>query len=208
MNDQQLKDFSNTLNNKIRKMKLTMAKYQLNSERFKDYEKEEKKKIRNISYKDEMRKLFGKSMDKKEIISPRLEQLNIERAYKFGLVKTYKNIEERFDNYKSDFNMRLNDLENTVETKLINRYTYSQKFNNSKSSNNKNKNNIRINKYNIKKIIEDYKIKTSNKSILPTINNTGSVNNLKNIRIKKNVEYNLKNKRCLTFRNEISNSVE
>ena len=176
MNDQQLKDFSNTLNNKIRKMKLTMAKYQLNSERFKDYEKEEKKKIRNISYKDEMKKLFGKSLDKKEIISPRLEQLNTERAYKFGIVKTYKNIEERFDNYKSDFNMRLNDLENTVETKLINRFTYSQKFNNSRDSKNKNKNKIRINKYNIKKILEDYKIKSSNKSILPTINNTGSVN--------------------------------
>ena len=208
MNDQQLKDFSNTLNNKIRKMKLTMAKYQLNSERFKDYEKEEKKKIRNISYKDEMKKLFGKSLDKKEIISPRLEQLNTERAYKFGIVKTYKNIEERFDNYKSDFNMRLNDLENTVETKLINRFTYSQKFNNSRDSKNKNKNKIRINKYNIKKILEDYKIKSSNKSILPTINNTGSVNNLKNIRIKKNVDFNLKNKRCLTFRNEINNSIE
>ena len=73
MNDQQLKDFSNTLNNKIRKMKLTMAKYQINSERIKDYEKEEKKKIRNISYKDEMKKLFGKTMVKKEIISPSLD---------------------------------------------------------------------------------------------------------------------------------------
>ena len=187
-------------------MKLTMTKYQLNSERFKDYEKEEKKKIRNISYKDEMKKLFRKSLDKKEIISPRLEQLNTERAYKFGIVKTFKNIEERFDNYKSDFNMRLNDLEKSVETKLINRHTYSQKFNNSRGSNSKNK--IRINKYNIKKILEDYKIKSSNKSILPTINNIGSVNNLKNIKIKKNVDFNLKNKRCLTFANEIDNSIE
>jgi hypothetical protein len=215
MNDQQLKDFSNTLNNKIRKMKLTMAKYQLNSERFKDYEKEEKKKIRNISYKDEMKKLFGKSLDKKEIISPRLEQLNTERAYKFGIVKTYKNIEERFDNYKNDFNMRLNDLENEFENKLLNKNTYSQNLNKSRDSSNysnsKNKNRIQMNTSHIKRILEEYKVKKSNNSILPSINNTRSIikiDNIENIRTKKKLDFSFKNKATLTFRNSLNNSIE
>ena len=33
-----------------------------------------------------------KKYGKKEYKSPRLEQLNTERAYNFGIVKTYKNI--------------------------------------------------------------------------------------------------------------------
>ena len=37
MNDQQIKDFSNALNNKIRRVKLTMAKLQIDSERYKNY---------------------------------------------------------------------------------------------------------------------------------------------------------------------------
>ena len=170
MNDQQLKDFSNTLNDKIKKVKLNMAKIQLNSERYKVYEKEEKNKTRKINIKDEMKRLFGKSIEKKEITSPRLEKLKAERAYKFGIIKTYKNIDERFDNYKNDFNMRLNDLENEFENKLLNKSKDSSNY-----SNSKNKNRNTMNTYHIKKILEEYKIKKTNKSILPSITNTRSI---------------------------------
>ena len=83
-------------------------------------------------------------MEKKEITSPRLEKLKAERAYKYGIVKTYKNIEERFDNYKNDFNMRLNDLENEFENKLLNKNTYTQNLNKSKDNSNYSKGKNRI----------------------------------------------------------------
>ena len=212
MNDQQLKDFSNTLNNKIRKMKLTMAKYQLNSERFKDYEKEEKKRIRNISFKNEIKKLFGKTMVKKGLNSPKLEKLNAERAYNFGIVKTYKNIRERFDNYKSDFNMRLNDLENAFEAKLFNKFIYTQKNNNSskkksKSKDKKSKSQKKDdNMVNMKKSLEEHKTKTSNDNLLPTIHTTRSVlrkkENEHSVRSKKSVDFMLKKEGYLTQRNQ------
>ena len=207
MNDQQIKDFSNSLNNKLRRVKLTMTKLQINSERYKVYEKEEKSKVRNITFKDEIKKLFGKSMEKKVITSPRLEKLNAERAYKYGIVRTYKNIEERFDNYKNDFNMRLNDLENEFENKLLNNSKDSN-YSNSKS---KNKNRIKMNTFHIKKILEEYKIKKANNSILPTINNTRSIikiDNIDNIRTKKKLDFNFKNKGLMTFRKELNNSIE
>jgi hypothetical protein len=215
MNDQQLKDFSNILNNKIRCVKLTTAKIQLNSERYKVYEKEEKNKVRKINFKDEVKRLFGKSMEKKEITSPRLEKLKAERAYKYGIVRRFKNIEERFDNYKNDFNMRLNDLENEFENKLLNKNTYSQNLNKSRDSSNysnsKNKNRIQMNTSHIKKILEEYKIKKSNNSILPSINNTRSIikiDNIENIRTKKKLDFSFKNKATLTFRNSLNNSIE
>jgi len=215
MNEQQMKDFSNKLSNKIRRVKLTMAKLQLDSERFKDYEKEEKKKIRNISFKNEIKKLFGKTMIKKGLNSPKLEKLNAERAYNFGIVKTYKNIRERFDNFKSDFNMRLNDLENAFETKLFSRYIYSQKNNSSskKKSNSKDKKSKSQKKddnmVNMKKIIEEYKTKTSNDGLLPTIHTTRSVlrkkENEHSVKTKKMVDFMLKNNGYLTHRNQKDN---
>ena len=206
MNDQQLKDFSNTLNDKIKKVKLNMAKIQLNSERYKVYEKEEKNKTRKINIKDEMKRLFGKSMEKKEITSPRLEKLKAERAYKFGIIKTFKNIDERFDNYKNDFNMRLNDLENEFENKLLNKSKDSSNY-----SNSKNKNRNTMNTYHIKKILEEYKIKKTNKSILPSITNTRSIIKIDNNEIigsKKKFDFNFKNKASLTYRNSLNNSFE
>ena len=179
MNDQQIKEFSNTLNNKIRRVKLTMAKLQIDAMRYKDYEKEERKKVRNISLKHEMKVIFGKSMEKKEYKSPRLEQLNTERAYNFGIVKTYKNIGERFENFKSDFNMKLKDLENSFETKLFKRYGV---LNNKNTK--KNKSPLKINK-----IMEGYK--TSN-ILLPNINE-------KNLLKNKETENSSKNKKKVNF---------
>ena len=183
MNDQQIKEFSSTLNNKIRRVKLTMAKLQLDAMRYKNYEKEEKKKVRNISLKHEMKILFDKNMEKKEYNSPRLEQLNTERAYNFGIVKTYKNIGERFENYKNDFNKKLKDLECSFETKLLRRYTILNK------NNKKNKSPLKINK-----VIEGY---TSN-TLLPNINEKSNTFKNKEIdnfsRNKKIVNFNLTSK--------------
>ena len=191
MNDQQIKEFSTALNNKIRRVKLTMAKLQIDAEKYKNYEKEEKKKDRNISLKNQMKIIYGKSAEKKEYKSSKLEQMNTERAYNFGIVKAYRNIGERFDNYKSDFNMKLKDLENSFETKLLSRYTITHKNKGGKSP------------ININKIIDAYK--TSNNSLLPSINvNISQGNKSKNfgnpVKTKKRVEFNLTNNGSLTYR--------
>ena len=202
MNDQQMKDFSNALNNKIRRVKLTMAKLQIDAARYKNYEKEEKKKDRNISLKHEMKILFGKSVEKKEFNSPRMEQLNTERAYNFGIIKTYKNIGERFDNFKSDFDMKIRDLQNSFENKLLKNYMILQK--NKKNKNNKSKNKSPIN---IDRIIDGYKTTTSN-ALLPNINNRNNTFNKniqeteKNSIKKKKVNFNLNEKGILTYREQ------
>ena len=173
MNDQQIKDFSNALNNKIRRVKLTMAKLQIDSERYKNYENEEKKRIRNISFQNEMKVLFGNTLNKKEFNSPKLEKLNAKRSYNFGIVKTFKNIGDRFDNYKTDFNMKLNEFENAFQNKLVKRYTFTQK--------NKNNSNIRSFKTTkIKSPLNSKKMSESNKvssTWLPALNTTK--NNIK-----------------------------
>ena len=194
MNDHQIKEFSNALNNKIRRVKLTMAKLQIDAARYKDYEKEEKKKDRNISLKHEMKILFGKSIEKKEFNSPRMEQINTERAYNFGIIKTYKNVGERFDNFKSDFNMKIRDLQNSFETKLFKRYTVLQKNKNIKKKSPLNK----------IKIIDGYK--TSNNALLPNINNRNNEikikENEKTSKSKKKVNFNLNNNGSLTYREQ------
>ena len=198
MNDQQLKEFSNTLTNKMRRVKLTMAKLQMDAERYKVYEKEEKKKDRNISLKNEMKILFGKSVEKKEFNSTKFQQLNTERAYNFGIVKAYRNIGERFDNYKSDFNMRMKDLQNSFETKLFKRNTITQSKNSQKNS-----------PINLNKIIGGYQTtRNSNNTLLPKINIQ------KNFKIKKignssqnkkRVNFNLSNIGNLTYREQNNN---
>ena len=219
MNDQQLKEFSSALNNKIRRVKLTMAKLQIDTEKYKNYEKEEKKKDRNISLKNQMKILFGKSLEKKVFNSPKFEQMNTERAYNFGIIKAYKNIGERFDNYKSDFNMKMRDLENSFESKLLKRYTLSQ------NKNNKNK----LMSIKMNQIIDGFdgykKAKTNtntnektntntiaNNNILPKINiKQSTINNDNNAKSnssksKKKVNFNINNKGSLTYREQSNKS--
>ena len=186
MNDDEFKTFSKALNNKIRKVKLTMAKLKLDSEKYKNYE-EEKKKIQNINLKNELKMLYGKSMGKKEFTTPKLEQMKSERAYNFGIVKSYKNIGERFDNYKNDFNIKLNEFENALENKLLKRYNFSKKTKSSRSTNNKNLLNIKIN--------IDYK--TSN-NLLPVIKASKSIlkkneKNVSTIKNEKSVNFKINN---------------
>ena len=204
MNDQQMKEFSNALNNKIRRVKLTMAKLQIDAARYKNYEKEEKKKDRNISLKHELKILFGKSIEKKEFNSPRMEQMNTERAYNFGIIKTYKNIGERFDNFKSDFDMKIRDLKNSFENKLLKNYMILTKNKKNKNSQNtKNKSPININR-----IIDGYKTTTSNNNLLPNINNRNNnfnkdIKEVEKTSInKKKVNFNKNEKGNMTYREQ------
>ena len=114
MDPEKMKDFSDMVNNKIRKVQLNLAKIDLNNKKFNQYEKEHSNKMHysynknrnfNILLEDTLKKKdfdTGKNSQKKDFIR------------------------NKFDRYKYDIDFRLNDLNNMFETKIFNRYNLLQ----------------------------------------------------------------------------------
>ena len=120
----------------MRKIDLTTMKIMLKNNDFIEFEKERKKEARKINYITEL-KLVGKNIfAKKEFKSEKFEFLNKERLYQYGINKTkFKTNEDKFNNYKEDFQRNLYNLKKSIEDKLIpltylkqtsNRNTYSK----------------------------------------------------------------------------------
>ena len=114
MDPEKMKDFSDMVNNKIRKVQLNLAKIDLNNKKFNQYEKEHSNKMHysynknrnfNILLEDTLKKKdfdTGKNSQKKDFIR------------------------NKFDRYKYDIDFRLKDLNNMFETKIFNRYNLLQ----------------------------------------------------------------------------------
>ena len=114
MDPEKMKDFSDMVNNKIRKVQLNLAKIDLNNKKFNKYEKEHSNKMHysynknrnfNILLDDTLKKKdfnTGKNSQKKDFIR------------------------NKFDRYKYDIEFRLKDLNNMFETKIFNRYNLLQ----------------------------------------------------------------------------------
>ena len=114
MDPEKMKDFSDMVNNKIRKVQLNLAKIELNNKKFNQYEKEHSNKMHysynknrnfNILLEDTLKKKdfdTGKNSQKKDFIR------------------------NKFDRYKYDIEFRLKDLNNMFETKIFNRYNLLQ----------------------------------------------------------------------------------
>ena len=114
MDPEKMKDFSDMVNNKIRKVQLNLAKIDLNNKKFNQYEKEHSNKMHysynknrnfNILLEDTLKKKdfdTGKNSQKKDFIR------------------------NKFDRYKYDIEFRLKDLNNMFETKIFNRYNLLQ----------------------------------------------------------------------------------
>lgn len=120
MDEQELNNYTEALNSKMRKIDLTTSKILLKNNDFIEFEKERKKEARKISYLAEL-KFLGKNINtKKEFKSEKFDLLNKERQYKYGINKTkFKTSEEKFNNYKEDFQRNLLNLEKSIEDKLI-----------------------------------------------------------------------------------------
>ena len=114
MDPEKMKDFSDMVNNKIRKVQLNLAKIDLNNKKFNQYEKEHSNKMHysynknrnfNILLEDTLKKKdfdTGKNSQKKDFIR------------------------NKFDRYKYDIEFRLKDLNNMFVTKIFNRYNLLQ----------------------------------------------------------------------------------
>ena len=120
MDEQELNNYSEALNSKMRKIDLTTSKILLKNNDFIEFEKEKKKESRKINYITEL-KLMGKSIfPKKEFKSEKFDLLNKERQYRYGINKTkFKTSEEKFNTFKEDFQRNLLNLEKSIEDKLI-----------------------------------------------------------------------------------------
>ena len=118
MDEDELENYTHALNSKIRKMQLTTSKIISKNTELNKFEKEKQNETRKITYETAMKYLNGNNL--KKYTSEKLELKNKERAYKYGIRKTsFKNNEERFNNYKENFQRDIEDLVLDLNNKLV-----------------------------------------------------------------------------------------
>lgn len=118
MDEDELENYTQALNSKIRKMQLTTSKIILKNTELNKFEKEKQNESRKITYETAMKYLNGNNV--KKYTSEKLEAKSKERAYKYGIRKTsFRNNEERFNNYKENFERDIEDLEADVNNKIM-----------------------------------------------------------------------------------------
>ena len=118
MDEDELENYTHALNSKIRKMQLTTSKIILKNNELMKFEKEKKNEARQITYESALKFINGNKF--KKFTSEKLDLKSKERAYKYGIRKTsFRNNEERFENYKENFQRDIEDLEFDVNNKLV-----------------------------------------------------------------------------------------
>ena len=114
MDPEKMKDFSDMVNNKIRKVQLNLAKIDLNNKKFNQYEKE---------HSNKMHYSYNKNRNFNILLDDTLKKKDFDTG-KNSQKKDF--IRNKFDRYKYDIDFRLNDLNNMFETKIFNRYNLLQ----------------------------------------------------------------------------------
>ena len=110
MDPDKVKVFSGEVNNKMRKVQLNLAKLELNNDKFKNIEKENNKKM-SKSYNKGFKIILDNKFVNKEFNNSKLSHKK-------------DNLRETFDNFKHDFNLKLNDIENMLENNIFHKYTF------------------------------------------------------------------------------------
>ena len=114
MDPEKMKDFSDMVNNKIRKVQLNLAKIDLNNKKFNQYEKE---------HSNKMHYSYNKNRNFNILLDDTLKKKDFDTS-KNSQKKDF--IRNKFDRYKYDIEFRLKDLNNMFETKIFNRYNLLQ----------------------------------------------------------------------------------
>ena len=114
MDPEKMKDFSDMVNNKIRKVQLNLAKIELNNKKFNQYEKE---------HSNKMHYSYNKNRNFNILLDDTLKKKDFDTG-KNSQKKDF--IRNKFDRYKYDIEFRLKDLNNMFETKIFNRYNLLQ----------------------------------------------------------------------------------
>ena len=191
LNERKVKEFGEKLNRKIKIIKLAISKYEKTNDDYNNYENE-KKRINNINFKDEVKLIYGEKTPKK-IESEIVSKYEKERHFIFGIEKNrFKNWKKQFKYYKQDFNRNIKELENKLGNKLNLSYNKTNINNNSKLDMNKKiiqylKINTNIKKKLLPSIKDKLKIKSLSSS--PTLNAKTDNNINKNQKILKKVNF-------------------
>ena len=114
MDPEKMKDFSDMVNNKIRKVQLNLAKIDLNNKKFNQYEKE---------HSNKMHYSYNKNRNFNILLDDTLKKKDFDTG-KNSQKKDF--IRNKFDRYKYDIDFRLKDLNNMFKTKIFNRYNLLQ----------------------------------------------------------------------------------
>ena len=114
MDPEKMKDFSDMVNNKIRKVQLNLAKIDLNNKKFNQYEKK---------HSNKMHYSYNKNRNFNILLDDTLKKKDFDTG-KNSQKKDF--IRNKFDRYKYDIDFRLKDLNNMFETKIFNRYNLLQ----------------------------------------------------------------------------------
>ena len=165
MDSEKVKTFSDEVNSKMRKVQLSLAKIELNQNKFNTQEKiNQNQRKMNHSYNKGIKIILNRKYANKDFNLSKYTQKKRE-------------IREKFDYFKHDFNSRVNDLESMFDSKIFHKYTFLHE----------NK------KYEKKYLLTSNNIfdrnKTPNIRLLPNINN---INNNK----EKIEKIKLKEKNC------------
>ena len=114
MDPEKMKDFSDMVNNKIRKVQLNLAKIDLNNKKFNQYEKK---------HSNKMHYSYNKNRNFNILLDDTLKKKDFDTG-KNSQKKDF--IRNKFDRYKYDIDFRLKDLNNMFETKIFSRYNLLQ----------------------------------------------------------------------------------
>jgi hypothetical protein len=118
MSEDKVKEFSNILSQKLRHVKLAMAKIKMEKGKYDDFRKETLRK-KSINLKNSMAML---NEDKKKV-KPIYDKFAKKRAEMFGInVRKIKNPFDRFSYFKEDVDKTLTDLEFAIEEKINKKY--------------------------------------------------------------------------------------
>ena len=112
MDSEKVKTFSDEVNSKMRKVQLNLAKIELNSNKFKAEEKRNQNQFSmNHTFNKGIKIILNKNYENKDFNLSKYTQKKRE-------------IKEKFDYFKNDFNSRLNDLESMFDSKIFHKYTF------------------------------------------------------------------------------------
>ena len=113
MDEEELENYSHALNSKIRKMQLTTSKIILKNNELMAFEKEKEKENRKIDYSElKLAKLKDKYSKNK------LYTKEVQSRYAFKKNK-FKTNEEKFNNYRENFQRDIQDLIKSFNDKII-----------------------------------------------------------------------------------------
>ena len=118
MSEDKVKEFSSILSQKLRHVKLAMAKIKMEKGKYDDFKKETLRK-KSINLKNSMAML---NEDKKKV-KPVFDKFAKKRAEMFGINnRKIKNPFDRFSYFKEDVDKTLTDLEFAIEEKINKKY--------------------------------------------------------------------------------------